>query len=68
MRTKTWTVCIDWVSAGCEDTDEVRVRADSPAEAKRKALWKWVMATKGAEVGVTNVFVLTERLVGRLCY
>lgn len=67
MRTRTWTVLVDWVSNGCEDSDEIRVRAASAADAKRKALWRFVMRTNGAEIGVTKVFILTEKLVRKWC-
>ena len=48
MVAKRLTVLIDWIDGDVEDSDEVRVSAESAAEAIRKARAKWRM-TIGAQ-------------------
>lgn len=42
-----FTAIVDWRDSDVEDADEIRVRADSAAQARRRARAKW-SGTKGA--------------------
>lgn len=48
MATKAWIALIDWIDGKVEDTDEIRVHANTAEEAEAAARIAWSM-TKGAE-------------------
>jgi hypothetical protein len=48
MATSAWIALIDWVDGNVEDTDEIRVFANTAAEAELAAHTRW-SATTGAE-------------------
>lgn len=48
MPARRWIVLIDWIDGDVEDSDEVRVSAETAAEAIRKARTTWRM-TIGAK-------------------
>lgn len=48
MAKKAWIALVDWIDGEVEDTDEIRVQADTAGDALKAARAAW-STTKGAE-------------------
>lgn len=48
MATKAWIALVDWADGNVEDTDEMRVKANTPGQAIAAARAAWT-ATNGAK-------------------